>query len=75
MPYVLKENGIVVGAFARKQFEGQEFLKDTVEAVKDFYKSLKDVNNDNEKINKRMRKIAIRELKADGELANDYPEE
>jgi len=70
------KNKKISGLFARPQFEGQEFLPETDKEIINFFKkqaAVQKANEENEqKIQAKMRKMAIDVLKADKELPSDF---
>ncbi len=68
-------NKKIIGAFARPQYEGQKKLKETDKEIKDYLKKKSEPTEtelNEQKIQAKMRQMAIEALKVEGELPADF---
>ena len=73
--YIERDNGNIVSLFARPQYENQEKLKETNKEIKAFLKKQSEPTESDlneQKIQSKMRQMAIESLQADGELPSDF---
>ena len=69
------ENKNIISIFARPQYEGQEKLKETSKEIVAFFKKQSEPTEaqlNEQKIQAKMRQMAIDALKADKELSSDF---
>ena len=73
--YIKRDNGNIVGLYARPQYEGQEKLKETSKEIVAFLKKQNEPTEaeiNEQKIQAKIRQMAIESLKADNELPDDF---
>ena len=74
--YIERDDGNIIGLFARPQYEGQEKLSEKSKEIVTFLKNQKDVADEaqlnEQKIQAKIRQMAIESLQADNELPSDF---
>jgi len=73
--FIERDNGDIVSLFACPQYKDQEKLKETNKEIVAFLKKQNEPTEadlNEQKIQAKMRQMAIKELKADNELPNDF---